>query len=111
MGGTETSYRYLQELERRASGVANRHVQQSSPRSDAVIHTGVSHNEAGPVRPRWPRTESSTPSGQVQHVLRTEPSHLGSSLRHMTPSHGNNDFIHSHDDLVGAVVPVIAASG
>lgn len=111
MRATETSYRYLQELESRASGVANRHVQQSSPRLDVVSHTSLSHNETGAVRPRWPRTESSTPTGQVQHVLRTEPSHLGSSLRHMTPSDGNNDFIQSHDDLVGAVVPVITASG
>ena len=111
MRGTETSCRYLQELEIRASGVANRPVQQNSPRSGVVTHAESSHNESVAVRPRWPRTESGTPSGQVQHVLRTEPSNLGSSLRHLTPSDGNDGFIQSHDDLVGAVVPIVTAWG
>ncbi|PVH75748.1 hypothetical protein DL98DRAFT_592883 [Cadophora sp. DSE1049] len=92
---------YLQELQSRVSGVADRAVQQHCPQLSVATPTGFSRDENEGLRPRWSRTGSGTPSGQIRHVSRTEPSNFGSFSTRLTANDENNDLHDSADDLGG----------
>ncbi|KAH7378096.1 fungal-specific transcription factor domain-containing protein [Cadophora sp. MPI-SDFR-AT-0126] len=82
MRGTETLYRYLQELESHVSRMTGRSAQQNSPQLGVATSSGFSASRVEGQGPSWSRAESASPSRHIRHVSRIEPTNYGSSSQH-----------------------------